>query len=99
MAKVNITADTSTGKLDVSINGESIANVSSVSLYPRPAYIVGEEDKVYIRISTMEENENTDVHKTTEYMCCNNQLVPVDSKSAQAAEDIANFILRNQRRV
>jgi hypothetical protein len=95
MAKVNITADTETGTMEVSINGESIKNVSSVSLYPQPAYAVGEEDKVYVRITTREENEETDVSKFTEYTCCNNQLVPAVSK---ASEDIANFILRNQRR-
>lgn len=86
MAKFSISGDTSTGELTVTLDGNNIQNVSSVSISPMEAYAKDEDDKIYFRVSTYEKSESGDVAKMTDYVCCNNKLEPA------VANDICKFL-------
>lgn len=62
MAKVNIEVDTESKAISVSVNGMSIENVQSVSIY-KPYY----DDEKMVHITTKKESEG-DV-ETTQFIC------------------------------
>lgn len=88
MAKISIEVDTESKMITASIDGQSIDNVSSISIYKyRDVY--EEEDELNVRVCTRMKNEGSDVIKMEEYVCCDNKLVPATPK---VHEDIANFL-------
>src|SRR5688572_10644437 len=88
MAKVNITLDTETNTLSVSVNGSAIENVSSAYVYTTKDYD-DDETKHCCHISLYEKAEG--VEKTTQYYTRSSEQAK-DIPQADAKLNIPGFI-------
>lgn len=92
MAKVSvqIEIDTELATMDVSINGQSVPNATSVYCY-KFYNSYEEEDEVTCSISAKEENEETGVNKITNFYTDSSQKAR-EIPQSQAIKTIAGFI-------
>lgn len=85
MAKLNVTMDTETKELMVSIDGKAIENASSVELYADPC----KDDCSYCSFSIrVYEHGEDKVSKVTTYSCYGSEKVSKASISGNPSESI-----------
>lgn len=91
MSKFNISGDTETGEFVVSMNGETIANVSEVMAYLCEDYDDEDEMELHFRISSYE--KMGDARKMT-HICANKNKVEKKVEVKKSLDTLAAAIAK-----
>lgn len=97
MAKVTINADTESDALEVLIDGKTVENVNSISIYMAPSWYERNETELSLCITTYSEDEDSGIKTMTNLTARDNkEAKKLQSAGAKVSQDFKDFIETNK---
>lgn len=88
-----IEIDTEDKSVNVNMNGKTVSNVSSISVYKEKYREYGEdEDEEYVSVSVGSNEMMDDVQKTTYYHCRGSEIVPKEDTAKAGDKEDEKYI-------